>query len=123
MTNEPLTNEVAAILPPAPVSEPVEVSNITAVRVPPMVTAPRMIALPVVHQAPLPVEELQPVLQSAGLVLVQTAPERHAETLAKMAAEPQAPRIPRERPQLPPMDDAALVQVETQRTSQERAAL
>jgi len=86
-----------------------------------MVTAPRMIALPVVQQAPLPVEELQPVLESAGLVLVQTAPERHAETLANMATEARPPRIPRERPLLPPMDDASLVQVETQRTSQERA--
>ena len=85
-----------------------------------MVTAPRMIALPVVQQAPLPIEELQPVLQSAGLMLVQTAPERHAETLAKMAAEPQPPRARRERPQLPPMDDAPLVQVETQRSSLER---
>ncbi len=100
LTSEPLVDTVATMLPSEPVSERIEVSNITAVRVPPMVTAPRMIALPVVQQAPLPIEELQPVLQSAGLVLVQTAPERHAETLAKMAAEPRPPRARRERPQL-----------------------
>ena len=42
-----------------------------------------MMALPVVQQAPLPIDELQPVLESAGLMLVQTAPDRHAETQAK----------------------------------------
>ncbi len=62
-----------------------------------MVTSPTMIALPVVQQAPLPIDELQPVLQSAGLMLVQTAPERHAETQAKMASEPPPPRARRER--------------------------
>ncbi|MEO8187449.1 MAG: proton-conducting transporter membrane subunit, partial [Burkholderiaceae bacterium] len=99
------------------------VSNITAVRVPPLVTAPTMIALPVVQQAPLPIDELQPVLQSAGLMLVQTAPERHTETQAKMAAEPQPLRIRRERAQLPPLDEAPLVQVETQRPPEERASV
>ncbi len=121
LVNEPLMETVTLIVPSEPVHEVVAVSNITAVRVPPLVTAPTMIALPVVQQAPLPIDELQPVLQSAGLMLVQTAPERHAETQAKMAAEPPPPHARRERPLLPPMDDAPLVQVETQRPSQERA--
>jgi hypothetical protein len=38
-----------------------------------------------------------------------------------MASEPRLPRARRERPQLPPVDDAPLVQVETQHT-QERAS-
>ena len=80
-----------------------------------------MIALPVVQQAPLPIDELQPVLQSAGLLLVQTAANKHAEAQAKMAAESAPRRTPRERPPLPPLDDAPLVQVETQRPSGERA--
>ena len=80
-----------------------------------------MIALPVVQQAPLPIDELEPVLQSAGLMLVQTAADKHAETQAKMAAELAPRRAPRERPPLPPLDDAPLVQVETQRPSGERA--
>ena len=123
LVNEPLVETAAVTLPSEPVREAVAVSNITAVRVPPLVTAPTMIALPVVQQAPLPIDELQPVLQSAGLMLVQTAPERHAETQAKMAAEPRPNLIRRERPQLPPMDDAPLVQVETQRQSHERASV
>jgi len=67
-----------------------------------------------VQQAPLLIDELQPVLQSAGLMLVQTAPDRHAETQTKMAAESAPPRARRERPSLPPLDEAPLVQVETQ---------
>ncbi len=123
LVNEPLADTPALALPSEPVHEVVAVSNITAVRVPPMVTAPAMIALPVVQQAPLPIDELEPVLQSAGLMLVQTAPGRHAETQAKMAAEPRPPRVRRERPLLPPMDDAPLVQVETHGPSHERASV
>ena len=121
MVNEPLIEPVAPALPSEPAPEAVVVSNITAVRVPPLVAAPTMIALPVVQQAPLPIDELQPVLQSAGLLLVQTAANKHAEAQAKMAAEPAPRRAPRERPPLPPLDDAPLVQVETQRPSGERA--
>ncbi len=123
LVNEPLMETSALTVPSEPAHEGVAVTHITAVRIPPTVTAPTMIALPVVQQAPLQIDELQPVLQSAGLMLVQTAPERHAETQAKMASEPQPPRARRERPQLPPMDDAPLVQVETQRTSEERASV
>ena len=121
LVNEPLTEPVAPALPSEPAPEAVVVSNITAVRVPPLVAAPTMIALPVVQQAPLPIDELQPVLQSAGLLLVQTAANKHAEAQAKMAAESAPRRAPRERPPLPPLDDAPLVQVETQRPSGERA--
>ena len=39
-------------------------------------SAPTMIALPVVQPAPLLIEELEPVLQNAGLMLVQTAAEK-----------------------------------------------
>jgi ribonuclease E len=122
LVNEPLVETVALTPRSEPVHEGLAVTNITAVRVPPTVTAPTMIALPVVQQAPLPIDELQPVLQSAGLMLVQTAPERHAEAQQKMASEPRPPRPRRERPQLPPVDDAPLVQVETQHTSHERAS-
>ena len=122
LVNEPLIEPVASTLPSEPVHEIVVVSNITAVRVPPLVTAPTMIALPVVQQAPLPIDELQPVLQSAGLMLVQTAADRHAEAQAKMAAEPAPPRARRERPPLPPLDEAPLVQVETQVVRERRAS-
>ena len=52
LVNEPLTEPVASALPSEPAHEAVVVSNITAVRVPPLVAAPTMIALPVVQPAP-----------------------------------------------------------------------
>ena len=121
LINEPLVETVALTLPSDPVHKAVAVTNITAVRIPPTVSAPTMMALPVVQQAPMPIDELEPVLQSAGLMLVQTAPDRLAEAQAKMASEPRPASARRERPQLPPLDDAPLVQVETQRTFEERA--
>ena len=65
--------------------------------------------------APLPVDELLPVLQNAGLALVQTAPDRLAEVQARIAGEPLPPRVPRVRPVLPPLDTTPLVQVETRK--------
>ena len=61
----------------------------------------------------MPLDELQPVLQTAGLMLVQTTAEKHAEAQARMAAEVAPVRVPRERVALPPLDDGPLVQVET----------
>ncbi len=114
-----LEEQRAAEAPP----ETVAVSNFTAVRMPPLVTAPTMVALPVVQPAPLPIDDLQPVLQGAGLMLVQTVADRHSEIQAKLAAERAPTRKPRERPALPPLDEAPLVQVETQRAADERAGV
>ena len=123
LINEPLIEpKVDAEVPPEPTREALVVSNITAVRLPPLVPAPTMIALPVVQQAPLPIDELQPVLQSAGLMLIQTAVDRHAEAQTKMAEELPRPRARRERAILPPLDEAPLVQVETQGESGGRAS-
>jgi ribonuclease E len=98
---------------PSPVPEP---APVTALQPPPTAT-PIELAQPLdrprLQPAPLPVDALLPVLQSAGLALVQTAPERLAEVQARIAAEPRPPRLPRERPVLPPLDTAPLVQVET----------
>jgi len=80
-----------------------------------------MISLPIALPAPLPIDELDSVLQSAGLTLVQTAADKHANTQAKLATEPAPQRAPRERPHLPPLEEAPLVQVETGRDAQPRA--
>jgi ribonuclease E len=53
------------------------------------------------------------VLEVAGLTLVETEPAKHAEAVARLAAEPTPVREPRERLVLPPLDDGPLVQVET----------
>jgi ribonuclease E len=63
----------------------------------------------------MPVDELRPILEQAGLALVQTEPTRLADVQARIAAEPRAPRVPRERPALPPLDTGPLVQVETRK--------
>ena len=70
---------------------------------------------PVVEPAPLPVDELLPVLESAGLQLVQTEAQKLAQTQARLQAEPRPAPAPRLRPQLSAPDESALVQVETRR--------
>ena len=57
--------------------------------------------------------DLMPILNNAGLILVQTEAQRLAAVQAAIRAEPKAPRVPRERPLLPPLDEGPLVQVET----------
>jgi ribonuclease E len=68
-----------------------------------------------VAPAPMMMDELQGMLASAGLQLVQTATAKHAEAQARMAAEPAPVRVRRDRPRLPPLDDGPLIQVETSR--------
>ena len=104
------------VVAPAPVvvpPTPVAVTGYTTLRTPEMITVPATIALPAAQPAPLPVDQLQPVLELAGLTLVQTEPSKHADAVARLAAEPRSKRVPRERPILPPLEEAPLVQVET----------
>jgi ribonuclease E len=58
-------------------------------------------------------EALQPVLESAGLVWVNTDATklRAAQEAAAQVAKPA--RVPRERKPLPPVDNAPMQQVET----------
>jgi ribonuclease E len=124
----PATNGEAAAPSPAPavetaaepatshggdgqVAKPREVTATT----PSMIVVPTTYSLPDVTPAPMPIEQLQGVLQLAGLSLVQTEPGKFSETQARMAAEPRPVRVPRERPQLPPLDEGPLIQVETRR--------
>jgi len=65
--------------------------------------------------APLPLDQLLPMLESAGMTLAQTNAAKHAEVQARIAAEPSVARVPRIRPDLPPLDAGPLVQVETRR--------
>jgi ribonuclease E len=89
------------------------VAGYTTLRTPEMITVPETIVLPAAQPAPLQIDQLQPVLELAGLTLVQTEPTKHAEAVARLAAEPRPKRVPRERPFLPPLEEAPLVQVET----------
>jgi ribonuclease E len=103
----PPTEEAVAEAAPAatpPVPEPMRAAT--------PIIVPQAVAL-----APMPVEELRPVLEQAGLTLVQTEPAKLADVLARFAAEAKPARVPRERPVLPPPDTGPLVQVETRRPS------
>jgi hypothetical protein len=72
-------------------------------------------SLPRAQTMPMAIEALAPLLDQAGLILVQTSPTKHAEVLSRIAGEPKPPRTARERPALPPLDIGPLVQVETRR--------
>ncbi len=102
---------------PAPtVAEP-------AVDLAPVVEAPAPAAPAVVETkpapaAPLAISELLPVLDHAGLILVQTSASKQAETVAKMAAETKPAPLGRERVALPPIEQAPLVMVETAKPAQ-----
>ena len=105
-----------AVVAPAPVvvpPTPVAVAGYATLRTPDMITVPAIVALPAALPAPLPVDQLQPVLELAGLTLVQTEPSKHAEAVARLASEPRSKRVARERPILPPIEENPLVQVET----------
>jgi ribonuclease E len=70
---------------------------------------------PVAEPAPLPVDELLPVLEGAGLQLVQTEADKLAQAQIRMQAQPRPVHAPRLRPHLPAPDESELVQVETRR--------
>ena len=95
---------VAVVTPLAPAPAPIAV-----VASPAPAPAPARAVSP----APLPVADLLPMLDSAGLVLVQTEPSKLADVQARIAAEPRPLRTPRDRPVLPPLDGGPLVQIET----------
>ncbi|MDZ7652318.1 MAG: Rne/Rng family ribonuclease [Burkholderiaceae bacterium] len=111
--------EAVASTPVVAVPAPIPIAIPTAAPTPApqiVVAASAAPQTPVVRPAPLPIEQLLPVLQGVGLHLVQTESSKLAQTQAKMAAEPKPMRVSRERPVLPPLDSGPLVQVETRRT-------
>jgi ribonuclease E len=108
---------VAEVLPPAAaapanVEPPPQPRASAAVPVQAQV-APSTAGWTQAASAPLPLEQLLPLLESAGMTLAQTNADKHAQVQARIAAEPRAPRVPRQRPDLPPLDVGPLVQVET----------
>ena len=95
---------VSAPVAPQPAVEPAQAAE----------PAPVATAAPaVVRHSGLSSEALQPVLESAGLVWVNTdsAKLRAAQESAAQVAKPV--RVPRERKALPSVDNAPMQQVET----------
>ena len=102
---------IAAPAPVVPAPAPVVAAQ--APVVPVAAPAPAVAPMRSVAPAPMPVADLLPMLDSAGLVLVQTEPGKLADVQARIASEPRLPRVPRERPVQPPLDSSPLVQIET----------
>jgi ribonuclease E len=107
--------EAVAAEPPAEIAKVVTFTAHDPVATPP---ATAHLELPKAEPLPLSLEQLAPVLESAGLVLVQTDDGKLGEVKARIAAEPAPLRVWRERPVLPPFDAAPLVQVETRRQAE-----
>ena len=67
-----------------------------------------------VAPAPMAVAELLPIVESSGMTLAQTDPQKLAAAQARAAArQPETARVGRERPVLTPVEEAPLTQVET----------
>lgn len=82
------------------------------------VSAPKeapSVGLPAVASYTLPIDSLQQVAQSSGLVWVNSDSAKVAAVQAAIAAEPQAVRVPRERPPAVVLNEGPLVLVETRK--------
>ncbi|KDR28582.1 hypothetical protein [Caballeronia zhejiangensis] len=121
---EPVKTAAVASTPEATAVEPVKPVEIAQAQTQAPVFAPEPVAVvdePVKVAAPaapatstpIAVDTLQPMLERAGLVWVNTDEGKLREANAAAAREPAAVRVPRERKALPPADTAPMQQVET----------
>jgi ribonuclease E len=63
----------------------------------------------------MPLQEINAMLNAAGLTLASTDPEKLRAAQEAAASIQPAPRVPRERKPLPPVSNEPLIQVETHR--------
>ncbi|SPB18375.1 ribonuclease E [Caballeronia novacaledonica] len=113
---EPVKTAALAPTPEATIVEPVQSIERAQAQEPVAVVAePVKAAAPAapVTSTPIAVETLEPMLEQAGLVWVNTDEGKLREANAAAAREPAAVRVPRERKALPPADATPMQQVET----------
>ncbi|KNH09182.1 Ribonuclease E [Candidatus Burkholderia brachyanthoides] len=119
------TPETTSVVPAEPIAETTPVVSEqapaaveTAPQAPEAPKAPEAPrAVPAVRPAqPMSLETLQPMLENAGLVWVNTDADKLREASAAAAREPAPIRVPRERKSLPPVDPTPMQQVETSKT-------
>ena len=115
--HEPSAEEQSPVVvaTPAPVQPHAASEHVAAeaAQPKPVVETPVRHAVPTPQPARLPVEELVPVLESAGLVWVNTDTEKLRAAQEAAAAQQAAPRVGRERKPLPPQPAGPMQQVET----------
>jgi len=109
----PATAEQApAAKPPAVEQAPAKAQPVK-VDTAPARPAPSPTPAVVLAQTPIQEGALMSIIERAGMQLAQTDPSRLAKVQERIASEAPAPRVARERPKLPPVDAAPLVQIET----------
>ena len=115
-TFEPAGSQLA-LLPAAEPSEPPRRPEVEPDRepVPPLPPAPTWPAPTprAIEPTPMAIAELLPLVESAGMKLAQTDPDKLAAAEARLASQPTPARAGRERPKLAPVEEAPLTQVET----------
>jgi ribonuclease E len=116
----PVTAPAAAPAEVAPqVAAPV-ITHVTAAPAPTPAPAPSAAAQPVpslpkVSSYALPLDSLQQVAQTSGLVWVNSDADKIAAVQAAIAAEPKPVHVPRERPAAVVVNEGPLVLVETRK--------
>jgi ribonuclease E len=71
--------------------------------------------MPVATRFELPIDRLEQLAQSSGLIWVNSDSAKVAAVQAAIAAEPQPVRVPRERPPAVVLNEGPLVLVETRK--------
>jgi ribonuclease E len=107
------TPRAAPVPAAAPVTEPT--AAVAVAEAPAPQPAAPAVAAPRAQPAPLPLDQLLPMLEAAGMTLAQTDPHKVEQIRLRIEAEPKPARVPRERPILPPLETGPLVQIETKR--------
>ncbi|CAH2772997.1 MAG: Ribonuclease E (EC [uncultured Caballeronia sp.] len=116
---EPVKTAAVAPTPEATAVEPVKPVESVQAPAPVAVAAePVKSAAPAAPatSTPIAIEALQPMLERAGLVWVNTDEGKLREANAAAAREPAPVRVPRERKPLPPADTTPMQQVETSKS-------
>jgi ribonuclease E len=97
----------------SPPAKPIEPFAPPAVVEQPMAAHAAPTFTPRIEPVPMAMAELVPIVESSGMKLAQTDPEKLAAAAARAASQPPVTRGGRERPVLPPIEEAPLTQVET----------
>ena len=116
--SEAVEPQQAALFAPAPpVPAPVEPAQSQREAVPARILAPEPARTVAPQRAAEPAQiamaDLVPLVESSGLRLAQTDPEKLAAAQARVASQAPPARVGRERPRLPPLEESPLTQVET----------
>lgn len=103
-----MATATAAPAPEAAVATPQETIVTAFAEVPAPVST-------IAKASPLPIETLQSVLDNAGMTWVHTDSQKLRASQEEAARTVAAPRVPRERKPLPPIQHGPMILVETNR--------